>query len=156
MTSGERPFRLLGATTLLETTRRQVVGSVWMAVSKLHTITRSLDITCGRERREEEEGVCKYLYIHLIHSPTQEFRKGPGHTCKNSCYVMYQHSSFGVDESPLSITTDTKFMTCESGRLIPRPFENGNEASILFVHLLLDLVNSSWLPRDHVRHVIVA
>ena len=75
----------------------------------------------------------------------------------------------------------------EGSRLVPRPFENGNEASRLFVNLefqrfrthlhLLDhysclagfsysrpisrsvhllcnaIVNSSWLSRDHVRHI---
>ena len=84
----------------------------------------------------------------------------------------------------------TKFLTHEGSRLVPRPFENGNEASRLFVnlglrklrayvcllgyyscltgfvcshsvarsvHLLCNaIVNSSWLPRDLVRHVIVA
>ena len=67
-----------------------------------------------------------------VYSPHPQPRPNWSHLQK---YVMYQHSSFGVDESPLSITTDTKFMTCESGRLIPRPFENGNEANILFINL---------------------
>ena len=80
-------------------------------------------------------------------------------------------------------------LACESGRLTPRPFENGNDASRIFINLefqklraylrLLGYyscltsfvcswsiarsvyllcnasINSSWLPHDHVRHVIV-
>ena len=44
-TSGARPMRLLGAITLCVMRRVQVAGSVWTAVSKLHIITLSLDIT---------------------------------------------------------------------------------------------------------------
>ena len=51
-TSGASPMRLLGATMLLETTMVQETGSVWTAVSKLHTITLSLDITCDGVRCE--------------------------------------------------------------------------------------------------------
>ena len=40
--------------------------------------------------------------------------------------------SRGITFVPLPIT---KFLTCESSRLIPRPFENGSEASILFINL---------------------
>ena len=51
-TSGESPMRLLGATRLCEMMSVQVEGSVWTAVSKLHTITLSLDMT-WRERERE-------------------------------------------------------------------------------------------------------
>ena len=45
-------MRLLGATMLLEMTMVQEEGSVCTAVSKLHTITLSLDITCEGVRCE--------------------------------------------------------------------------------------------------------
>ena len=45
-------MRLLGATILCDMSRVQVVGSVWTAVSKLHTITLSLDITWGTNEKQ--------------------------------------------------------------------------------------------------------
>ena len=77
-----------------------------------------------------------------------------------------------------------KFFTCESGRLIPRPYENIRDYQTFIkfgfqklvpylrlldyhslacsrsvgrsVHLLCNaIVNSTWLPHDHVKYVIV-
>ena len=54
--------------------------------------------------------------------PAQKLRKGPDHTCETFCMYCHQ-SSFGVEES------------IEGSRLVPRPFENGNEVRRLFVNL---------------------
>ena len=47
--------------------------------------------------------------------------------------MLCQQSSFGTGESRSSLLT-AKFLTREGSRLIPTPFENGIEASGLFVY----------------------
>ena len=63
----------------------------------------------------------------------QKSGKGPGHTFS---YVLCQQSSFAVEEyvCPLQIT---ELLTREDCRLVPRPFENENEANRVFENLKL-------------------
>ena len=68
----------------------------------------------------------------LVPRPHPKIGKGAWCHLQKFLYVLFQQSSFGVEESCLSITNYYKFLTREGGRLIPRSFENGNEASILF------------------------
>ena len=57
--------------------------------------------------------------------------KGSGHTCKipRMCCISSLHLESRNHICPLPITN---FLTREDSRLVPRSFENGNEASRLF------------------------
>ena len=68
-----------------------------------------------------------------LQAPPIKSGKGPSVTCKHSrmCCVSSLHLEQRNHVRPLPIT---KFLTRESGRVVPRPFENGYKATILFIN----------------------
>ena len=86
-----------------------------------------------REINSVFKGLTKYI-LALSPDPAQKLGKGPGHPCKNSyvCCVSSLRLEYRIHVHPLPIT---KFLTHKSSRLVPRPFENGNEANRYFINL---------------------
>ena len=114
----------------------------------------------------------KQLMNHAMNTasspcPTQTSGKGPGHTCKNS--RMRCASRLCLESPPI-----TKFLTHDVVDSFKDHLKMGTRITVLLqtsnsktwiIHTLARLlllpqgfaciINSSWLPCDHVRHPIV-
>ena len=77
-----------------------------------------------------------HFHTNLISRLQPKFGKGPGHTCKNSrmCCVGSLRLEQRNRIQPINYQLLNLILTCEGGRLIPRSFENGSEASRLFMN----------------------